>query len=216
MGARERGSLDARYYLRTDGTFVELLDEDDMVSDDATKAPSQQSVKAYVDGQITATETYADDAVAAAFVWTYATAGTSSGTAFDFTSIPAGITEIEVMFTGVSLDGSDNIIVQIGDSGGFETTGYVSGSFNTAAAVSSTAGYVIGMSSAARAADGVMRIIRSEPTGVTWHSSHGITTTNNVVAGGGSKTLSAELTQVRVTRTGTDNFDAGTLHVRYR
>ncbi|MFY9328397.1 MAG: hypothetical protein WAO76_10320 [Georgfuchsia sp.] len=29
-----------------------VLDEDDMASDDATKCPTQQSVKAYVDAQI--------------------------------------------------------------------------------------------------------------------------------------------------------------------
>jgi hypothetical protein len=40
------------------GTMMDLtthfVDEDDMSSDSATKAPSQQSVKAYVDGQVTA------------------------------------------------------------------------------------------------------------------------------------------------------------------
>jgi len=29
-----------------------VIDEDDMVSDDATKVPTQQSVKAYVDAQV--------------------------------------------------------------------------------------------------------------------------------------------------------------------
>lgn len=34
------------------GTIISLLDEDDMVSDDATKAATQQSIKAYVDSGV--------------------------------------------------------------------------------------------------------------------------------------------------------------------
>lgn len=45
------GTADANTYLRGDNTWaVLLIDEDTLVSDSATQAPTQQSVKAYVDG----------------------------------------------------------------------------------------------------------------------------------------------------------------------
>lgn len=54
--AHDAGSLISTGNIRTiimpdeDVTLFNLIDEDDMSSDDATKAPSQQSTKAYVDG----------------------------------------------------------------------------------------------------------------------------------------------------------------------
>jgi hypothetical protein len=41
--------------------YAWLIDEDDLSSDLATKVPSQQSVKAYVDAQISAENTLAED-----------------------------------------------------------------------------------------------------------------------------------------------------------
>lgn len=51
--------VDLSVFARNDSTDVSLndwvLDEDDMISDDDTKVPTQQSVKAYVDNQVVAT-----------------------------------------------------------------------------------------------------------------------------------------------------------------
>ncbi len=52
----------------------------------------------------------------------------TSGTSIDFTSIPSWVKRITVMFSGVSTNGSSGILIQFGDSGGIENTGYVSGS----------------------------------------------------------------------------------------
>lgn len=43
----------------------------------------------------------------------------------DFTSIPAWVKRITIMFSGVSTNGTNFIDIQIGDAGGLETTGYV-------------------------------------------------------------------------------------------
>jgi len=53
----------ATSFLEFDGAKlkVSVLDEDDMVSDSATALPTQQSVKAYVDSQITSSDISADD-----------------------------------------------------------------------------------------------------------------------------------------------------------
>jgi hypothetical protein len=49
-----------------------------------------------------------------------------------------------------------------------------------------------------------------------WISSHsGAGNTTEVKTGGGNKTLSGELTQIRLTRTGTNTFDAGSVNIMY-
>ena len=50
---------------------------------------------------------------------------TTSGTAIDFTGIPAGVKRITVMFNGVSTNGTSNYLLQLG-SGSVQTTGYSS------------------------------------------------------------------------------------------
>lgn len=142
---------------------------------------------------------------------------TTSGTAFDFTGIPAGTKEINIMFRGVSLSGSDNFLVQIGDSGGIETTGYASSSTDDASPVSSTSGFVIKRNTAATTSEGIMTLRLFDAATFDWAESHGLGTASaNAYSGGGGKALSAELTQVRVTRTGTDTFDAGEINISYR
>jgi hypothetical protein len=62
----------------------------------------------------------------------------TSGTAIDFTGLPAWVKRITLMFSGLSTNGTSDYMVQLGDSGGFETTGYL-GSVSTVG--SSTATY---------------------------------------------------------------------------
>lgn len=182
-----------------------VVDEDNMTSDSATKVPTQQSVKAYVDAS-------------ASPDWTYATPqATTSGTAFDFTGIPSGTSEIEVFIDGVSIDGNEDLLIQIGDAGGVETTGYNSATFETGTTTESTAGFIVYLKVASRNSYTVMRLMRASSDGTDWFSMHGGYATSPVGhAGGGRKTLTAELTQVRLTRSGSANFDAGQISLRYK
>ena len=136
----------------------------------------------------------------------------SSGTTVDIGSIPATATRVWLLLSAVSLSGTDDLLVQIGDSGGIENTGYISGSRESAS--SSTAGFVVFVGNAARAAHGVMEIVKG--AGNQWFSHHAVYTPTICSAGGGSKTLSDTLTQIRLTRTGTDTLDgSGTITVRW-
>jgi hypothetical protein len=65
---------------------------------------------------------------------------------------------------------------------------------------------------AAAANSGHMLLTRI--TGNTWISSH-ISEKGTPSFGGGNKTLSAELDQVRLTRTGGNSFDAGQVNILY-
>lgn len=133
---------------------------------------------------------------------------TTSGTQHDFTAIPSYVKRITIVFDQVGLSGADDALVQIGDSGGIEATGYESSSFNNTTTSTSTAGFIARIGTA-RNIRGIMVLARVAAN--DWVESHTMHIDNdNVLIGGGIKTLSAgPLTQVRLTRDGTDTFDAG-------
>lgn len=143
----------------------------------------------------------------------------TSGTSIDFTSIPSWVKRVTVMFNGVSVSGTSAIQIQIGDSGGIETTAYQSGvgsiATSTAATASSTAGYLIGGASAANQAIG--HYIFTNVSGNIWVGSGVIYLNNSQIHYvAGLKELSATLDRVRVTTAGgTDTFDAGSINILY-
>jgi hypothetical protein len=140
----------------------------------------------------------------------FTTSQSATGTAVDFV-VPSTAKLITVMLNVVSLSGTDDILVQIGPTGGVETTGYSSGSGN---ASSSNAGFVVRLSNAARAAIGHMTI--TNLSGSLWVSSHNVHIDTIVdVNGGGSKTITGSLTKLRVTVSGANTFDGGTINVMY-
>lgn len=196
-----------------DGDLVDgpdVLDQDDMSSNSSSAVATQQSIKAYVDDSIAAIGTI--------------TAGTSqattSGTSFDFTSIPSGTKRITMNFLGVSLDGSDSPLIQIGDSGGIETGSYVSNSIQHlgggahSANASSTSGFIIIQSNATYELTGRLVLELIDSSANTW-----IATFNGFggvhVTGTGSKSLSGTLDRIRLTRAGSDDFDAGSVNIIY-
>lgn len=144
----------------------------------------------------------------------------TGGTSIDFTSIPSWVKRITVMFNGVSLSAAASILVQLGDAGGIENTGYVarSSTLNTTPSIStldSTAGFPVRLTNATFVMNGVMQICLV--SGNVWVSSvTGSLTSAICVVGGGTKTLSNVLTTVRITTdNGTDTFDAGSINIMY-
>jgi hypothetical protein len=152
---------------------------------------------------------------------TLATAVTASGTSVDFTGIPSWVKRITVMFDGVSTNGTSLVQIQIGDSGGVETTGYSGGlSFivgtNSCGIVSATSGCILGGAAAARTRVGSVFISKVSGntyvfSGATYNTDENAATNPTSI-----KTLSDTLTQVRITTVnGTDTFDAGTINIIY-
>jgi hypothetical protein len=151
---------------------------------------------------------------------TTATAVSATGTSVEFLSIPSWVNRIHFMFDGVSSSGSGSWLIQLGDSGGYETTGYVgAGSLLTSSVVTtgSTSGFILPSDSSSTLYSGVISISRL--TGNTWTASGSIGNeagTDRLLITGGSKTLSDVLTQVRLVNVlGTDTFDAGTINISY-
>jgi hypothetical protein len=140
----------------------------------------------------------------------------TSGASIDFTGIASGKKRITVSFAGVSTNGTSPILFQLGDSGGIENTGYDSYGVRGSSFTSSTAGFVLNSSNASQVITGsiVINLIDSS--------------TNTFVASGvflagaafdafystGFKSLSAQLTQLRITTVGgSDTFDAGKINI---
>jgi hypothetical protein len=143
----------------------------------------------------------------------------TSGTTVEFLSIPSWVKRITVMFNGVSTGGSNNILIQIGASGGFETTGYIStlGVINAGAATqtNTTAGFMTSSQTATRTATGIATVALLGSN--AWIYSSVVRSETNVTNfGAGNKTLSGTLDRIRVTSTGsTDLFDAGSISLMY-
>lgn len=141
-----------------------------------------------------------------------------SGTTIDFTNIPLWAERITVIFNGVSFSGGDDVLVQLG-SGSFTTSGYTSTSVqvaNGSAGASSTAtsGFILSINDAGRTATGTMVIVQISAN--VWVANHTtFNTTSRASYGGGSVTLSGSLDRVRITPSGTNTFDAGTINVMY-
>jgi hypothetical protein len=151
---------------------------------------------------------------------TLATAVTASGTSVDFTGIPSWVKRITVMFSGVSTNGTSAFQIQLGDAGGFETSGYLSTSSVIAStsvgAVAATSGFLL--TTASTGTDIVSGLMSIVTTGTNnWVYSSVVKRTSAITCqSGGDKTLSDTLTQVRITTfNGTDTFDAGTINILY-
>jgi len=95
----------------------------------------------------------------------------TSGTEIDFNSIPSGVKSIDITFSGVSTSGTSNVIVQIGDSGGIENTGYLSavGVIVGASVGTVTTGFAIaGTPAASSVMHGVARLVLVDSSTNTW------------------------------------------------
>jgi hypothetical protein len=153
---------------------------------------------------------------------TLATAqNTTSGTSIDFTGIPSWAKRITVMLDGVSTNGSSEVLIQIGDSGGIETTGYAGGltfisGANACGALASTSGCIIGGASAGNTRVGCMSISKVSGNKYVFSGMNFNTDQNAAAYSTSIKTLSDVLDRVRITTVnGTDTFDAGSVNIMY-
>jgi len=155
---------------------------------------------------------------AKAFNWN----GVSTNTFIDFTGIPSWVKRITVMFSGISTNGSSLIQIQIGDSGGIETSGYTGaagwfGGTNTSASTAMSAGFLItaaGAAAFAGSGSALLTLLGSN----NWVMQSTIGRYDSVFVHGaaGNKTLSDTLDRIRITTVnGTDTFDAGTINIMY-
>jgi len=149
---------------------------------------------------------------------------TTSGSSFTFGSIPAGVKQIIMTFDRVSLTGNAAKRIRIGDAGGIETTGYESSSCSilstTIAGSHDTEGFRINsLTNGQRLCGNIVLTLQNAST-YTWVASGVLGDGDGSVQVGlfllgGTKTLSAELTQIQLGQTGGDTFDGGSVNIAY-
>lgn len=144
----------------------------------------------------------------------------TSGTAIDFTNIPAGVKRITVMLYGVSTNGASNLQVLLGTGSTptFATSGYYGGMTygnNAVTTAAMSTGFDVAYMGAATA-NIIGQIVITNIFGNTWVASgsvqHAETTTYCISSGGVA--LAAALTAVRITAGG-NTFDAGNINILY-
>jgi hypothetical protein len=117
----------------------------------------------------------------------------------------------------VSLDADTDLTVQLGDAGGYEATGYVSNASGTVPTDSMTTAFIVTTGcEAVNVISGVLTLTRWAVDEDIWLLT-GMTNGTYHAFCSGSKTLSAELTSIRLnSQTGTANFDAGEARVFFK
>ena len=144
----------------------------------------------------------------------------TSGTSIDFTSIPSWVKRITVMFNAVSTNGTSLPRVQMGTSGGVETTNYVCTysqiSSASVATARGTGGFDFYSNQATYSLSGFLTLTLVGSN--TWVANGlcSTSTTNEQYPSSGGKTLSGTIDRVRITTVnGTDTFDAGSINILY-
>ena len=135
-----------------------------------------------------------------------------------FTGIPAWAKSITMTVAGMDPSSSYDVLVRVGTSAGFVTTGYSSSGTSLAAStlttVNETTGFLINISGSI--GSGTIRLIFVN--GFTWSCDHVIgTTTQRTCVGGGSVTLPAALDRVQIIPSSIGTFaTSGAVTVMYQ
>lgn len=146
----------------------------------------------------------------------------TAGTSIDFT-VPAGVKKVTIMYVGVSTSSTSSWIVQIGPSGGPETSGYLGGSSIMGAAVASTlftTGFAIATNANGNTSvfHGSTVLNLENSTSNTWTMMGTIARSDlaGTAVSAGSKSIAGVLNKVRITTAGgVDTFDAGAINIQY-
>ena len=149
----------------------------------------------------------------------------TSGATIDYTGLPPTIREFTMHYSGVSLNGSEAPLGQLGDSGGVETTGYSGGFVQSAAGgavavAGSTSGAQMGSvfpaGTSTISGHVTFKLIDASTNTWTWSGNLYDAVATRAYAVSGTKSLSATLDRVRFAATGSATYDAGTVNVSYQ
>ena len=144
----------------------------------------------------------------------------TSGASNTWSGISSWATKITVTFSGVSLSGTDQIAIRLGDSGGLENSGYLGScnDFTPASTGALTSEWAVTMTTVAGSifnGSAIITLLDSATNTWAYQSVMSNSASALVHCGAGSKPLSATLTQIQVKSITTDTFDAGIVNIAY-
>ena len=142
---------------------------------------------------------------------------TGNSNPIEFTGIPDDAQEITLMFNGVSLNGSNEYLVQLGTVDGYVETGYASMSQDEGGTnpSDSTEGFII-LGTASHELRGKFDITKFSDTAYTFEGQARKTTTGGLQAYGSLNNVNGTITKLRIKPTGNNNFDAGSINISYK
>jgi hypothetical protein len=146
---------------------------------------------------------------------------TTSGTAIDFTGIPAGVRRITVLLNNVSTNGTSQLILRLGTSGGIVSTGYDGGHGYwgvSAGYAKETSGFGLHNGNAADTTTG--RFVIENISGNAWVATFTGTIWNGanqfLAQSAGAVSLAGVLDRLRLTTlTGSPAFDSGSMNIMW-
>ncbi len=149
---------------------------------------------------------------------------TTSGTSIDFTGIPSWVKKITITLDGVSTNAANSVPgIQIGDSGGLETSGYVGNTMQFAEpdALSVTVlsnRFLLGaVADAAATVIGHIVLTLMDAANNTWiatgNMTRGDVNANIIMAG--IKSLTGTLDRLSLISGSADTFDLGAINIMY-
>ena len=147
---------------------------------------------------------------------------TTSGTAKDFTGIPANTKRITISWSGVMKNNTAGLVLQLGTASGIEITGY-SGSISQTGGSSSasgqnyTTGFLVSIGSASNNVHkGIATLTKIGDNKWVLTAIGGRGEAPYVTVAGAEKALSGVLDRIRfTTSTGTDVFSAGSVTITW-
>lgn len=143
----------------------------------------------------------------------------TSGTTVSFTGLPAGLNRIMILIGGVGFSAGAAMTLVLGDSGGYETSGYqcqagsvINGASSTVVAATASFRLHGGNADGSEVTFGTITLTRVD--GNQWAMSAALahSVVNYAVVAGGQKTLSGELDRLQL---GGGTFDAGKVNILY-
>ena len=147
----------------------------------------------------------------------------ATSTSVEYTGIPSWVKRITFMLNGVSTNSTSPMQIQLGDSGGYETTGYNGSNHIFVGAIASitlSSGFLLTINTsyqiAASQYSGSCVFTLVDASTNTWSMFGSIAahTGGYGYLTSGSKALSATLDRIRITTAnGTDTFDLGSVSV---
>lgn len=151
--------------------------------------------------------------------FTLGTATSLSGTSTTLTGIPSTVKVVILTITGMSTNGTSNIVCRIGPSGGVVNTGYTGSQYNwTGSASGSTSDFIIRQTGASSVGNGMLMLTLLNSSTNTWAAQWNIggSDTAQGYTGAATVALSGALERIALTTSGgTDTFDAGSINIAY-
>ena len=140
---------------------------------------------------------------------------TASGqAAFSYITIPSSATKITVVIGALSVSGSNDVLVQLGTSSGYKTSGYFSQTTNGEGnKQTKTDGFSFYFSGAAHTYSGAMTIYKMNDTrySYTYLSTNGVSA--NRMGAGQAVGISGTIDRLQIVTSGTNTFDNGVITI---